>query len=100
MKKSELKAIIRECIEEIIVDEQELDEADPKKIRNKWHTDYHSIPNNHTEVNPEDHGYEYNGGTTLKYLGVNSKNKRHIAKHMKSQEKSLRKRGYSKIKND
>lgn len=31
MKKSELKAIIRECIEEIVMDEQELDEKTPNQ---------------------------------------------------------------------
>ena len=45
MKKSELKEIIRECIEEIIVDEQELDEKTPNQKA-------HPRPNLHPRRGP------------------------------------------------
>ena len=94
MKKSELKQIIRECIEEI-----ENKKVEPK-IRHKWYADYHEIPEHHHEVDLIDHGYDYVGNRGgLRYMGVSgTKSKKKIGQYLKSKEKHLANNGFEKFK--
>jgi len=90
MKLSELKQIIRECIEEI---------TEESKVKShKWYGDYHDIPQGHHEINLDNHGYEYTGPRGgLKYLGVNgSRSKRKVGKYLKSRENNLKKMGFTR----